>query len=134
MEVEGTGVSLKKGIEEKIIASVRDIGSEHGFQCYVVADSDGSIRRGGDCEGLKYSLLNTLFGGKDELTGVFAFLEGKMLPQFYRQGDVYCLLMKPAEDIVVGLFAQDGRSGISLYQEGREMAKALEQRLRSLES
>ncbi|MBC8029828.1 MAG: hypothetical protein H7Z16_06935 [Pyrinomonadaceae bacterium] len=116
-------------MEDRIIEAVHEIASAHEFLCYVVASAGGSIWRGGDCEGLNGSLVNVLFGGIDEAKGVFDFLDGRMLPQVYRQGDVFCLLMKPTIDIVVGFFAQDGRNGVNLHREGKEVSKDLEQRI-----
>ena len=118
-------------MDNKIVGAVSQIASEHGFQCWVIAAADGSvIARGGDFEGLIWpTLVKDLFGGPDEVKVLFDYLEGKMLPQLSSQGEVFCVLMKPTKDIVIGAFAQDGRDAISLYREGKEVSKALEELL-----
>jgi hypothetical protein len=120
-----------KQMEDEFIECVKDIGAKHGFKCYVIASSEGGVWRGGDFEDLEWSgLVSMLFGGVAEVMVLIDSLDEMILPQVYQQGEVYCLLMKPAKDIVVGYFSQDGRDAVNLYREGKEVSKDLQQRLR----
>jgi len=59
---------------------------------------------------------------------LFEYLEGKeLMPQLSSQGEVFCVLTKPADDIVIDFFTQDGRDTATLYREGKDLSRDLEE-------
>ena len=100
---------------------------ENGFECGIVASASGQVlARSGDFGTLKWDgLPNSLFGDPDAIRGLYASLEGEILPQIYGQGDVSCVVNKVGDDLVVGLFDQNGRDDLELFDIGERAPEAL---------
>jgi len=118
--------------EDKLIAALQQVSTSiEGFACYVIASSNGKIiAEGGDRAKLRWpSLMQMLFGGSEEISCLFDFLEGKVIPQHYGQGDIHCVLLKPTKDIVVGIFYERERDAAKMYYEGLRVAADLDARM-----
>ncbi len=84
---------------------------EHQLIYAIVADLDsGRVDTYGDKTKLKYTgLVQTLFGDGDSIRDLNAHLDGQMMPRSWRQGEVACILSKPVESTIVGLFYHEHR-------------------------
>jgi len=106
---------------------LKAICAEHGYLCCVAALSTGEeVAREGDFSSLRWrGLANSLFGDRDRIIQLNDSLEGRLLPQVYGQGEVFCLVMKPVDDLLVGAFGQDGRDFLRLYSEGKQISERI---------
>ncbi len=105
-------------MDAKVLASeITRIMSEHQLIYVIVADLDsGKADNFGDKAKLKYQgLVQTLFGDGDSIRDLNASLEGQMVPRSWRQGEVACILSKPVESTIVGLFYHEHRKPAESY-------------------
>ena len=107
--------------------NLRQVIDEQGFLCGIIATSSGEeILRYGDFDALHWKdLVKSLFGDADAIVTLNKSLEGQILPQVYSQGDVRCAILKPKEELLVGLFDQSGKDAATFYKECREISKKL---------
>ena len=103
-------------MDAKLASEITRIMSEHQLIYAIVTDLDsGRVDTFGDKTKLKYKgLVQTLFGDGDSIRDLNTSLEGQMMPRTWGQGEDACVVCKPAESIIVGLF----------YHEQRELAEA----------
>jgi hypothetical protein len=109
---------------DKMLQRVID---EYGYLCGIIALSSGQeIMRYGNFAALQWKdLSNSLFGDAEAIVRLDQSLEGQILPQVFSQGDVRCAVMKPKEEIIVGIFDQSGKDLVSFYKECKEISKRL---------
>ncbi|MCA9040110.1 MAG: hypothetical protein KDA65_07185 [Planctomycetaceae bacterium] len=61
-------------------------------------------------------LIEALFGDNSAIQTLNKSLEGQLLPQIWSQGKITCVVCKPTENIIVGLFHSDHRTAVEHYQ------------------
>ncbi len=106
-------------MDAKVLASeITRIMSQHQLIYVIVADLDsGRVDTLGDQAKLKYKdLIPTLFGAGDSIRDLNNSLEGQMMPRTWRQGEVACILCKPVESAIVGLFYHEHREPAESYR------------------
>lgn len=105
----------------------RQVIDEQEFIFGIIASSSGEeILRYGDIDALQWKdLVKSLFGDVDAIVRLNKSLEGQILPQVYSQGDVRCAILKPKEELLIGLFDQSGKDTATFYKECREISKKL---------
>ena len=78
-----------------------------GEALYIIVSNPTGTRweEYGDKELLPYKGLTAYeFSGPENMPALDKFLEGQILPQTFRQGEASCIICKPREDIIVGVF------------------------------
>jgi len=76
----------------------------------------------GDKLQLHYAgLVDTLFGNIERIQELNNSLKFQTLPQTWNQGDLKCIVCKPTEDIIVGLFYHEYRNAIDSYHFGKQL-------------
>ncbi len=78
-----------------------------GEALYIIVSNPTGTRweEYGDKEGLPYKGLTAYeFSGPENMPVLDKFLEGQILPQTFRQGEASCIICKPHEDVIVGVF------------------------------
>lgn len=93
----------------------------------VVAHLDTcEIEEIGNKTDLRYTrLVEDTFGDADKVKNLNLFLEGKLLPQVLRQGEVRGILLKPSENKIVGFFFHGTGDAYEAYQMGKEISEKL---------
>jgi len=118
-------------MDNKVIAALEGISLQiPGFIGYAVASAHGKVvaQTGNLADAGGGWLWRMFFGGKEEILSLFAHLQGQTLPQHWGQGDLHCLLLRPAENIVVGLFTKGMRDQLATYEDGIRIADAIARR------
>jgi hypothetical protein len=97
--------------------------SEHQVIYGIVADLDsGGVDTFGDKTKLRYKgLVQTLFGDGNSIRDLNASLEGQMMPQTWGQGEDACIVCKPAENFIVGLFYHEQREPAESYRFSKQL-------------
>ena len=110
-------------MDAKLASEITRIMSEHQLIYAIVADLDsGGVDTFGDKAKLKYKdLIQTLFGDGDSIRDLNAHLDGQIMPQSWRQGKVACILSKPVESTIVGLFYHEQREPTESYRFSKEL-------------
>lgn len=86
--------------------------------------------RCGSCKGVvENDLVDVLFRDMDAAVALNRSLEGRLLPQLWRQGSVSCVLCKPVDDVLVGLFTDKGLDAIQMYWWSKEAEQVVRQAL-----
>jgi hypothetical protein len=103
--------------------------AEEGISFAIVADiSTGEVRRVGDPSGLPVDdLANSLFGDVERVLATNRSLEGQLLPRTWCQGGVCCIVCKPCQESLIGVFCDDKRGITERYH----WAKSLDAKLTS---
>ena len=60
-------------------------------------------------------LVNTLFADRESINALQRSLQGQLLPRIWSQGDLTCIVCKPSEDVIVGLFCRALRDPVEQY-------------------
>lgn len=75
--------------------------------------------------GWRYKLpeddLLSSFYDEERVRGLDQYLEGKVMPQSMRQGQVRCLLCKPKSNVLIGLFYIENRDVAESYKFGKQL-------------
>lgn len=110
-------------IADSLAAFVR----ANGFDCGIVASASGEVlARSGDFGSLKWDgLPNSLFGDPASVRSLYDSLDGEILPQIYGQGDLSCVVNKLGDDMLIGLFDQNGRDDLELFDAGERAPEVL---------
>jgi len=90
------------------------------IQYAIVGTVDGKERETfGDANRLKYtSLIPPWF---EDMAALAAHLENRVMPHMLAQKPVACLICKPVDSVVVGLFRHDTRHVTEQYRWGKEV-------------
>jgi hypothetical protein len=75
-------------------------------------------------------LYNSLFGDMEIIKKLNDSLEGQLMPQSWKQGELKCLVVKPNEKILAGLFFNDTKNAMESYKLGKQMNNELIELLR----
>ncbi len=83
----------------------------------IVADLySNEIRRIGEVENVdKTDLVTSLFADAETVQALDRSLEGQLLPQIWSQGVVSCIVCKPTDSTIVGLFVKDALDLVQQY-------------------
>ena len=110
---------------------IQDVLATRGYVYAVVADTSGSIvLELGDPERLQWKgIVKNLFGDSQAIRNLASFLEGQTAPRLHGQGEIHCILLKPREDLVTGLFDQSGRATVDVFSEAQEVMDELRSNL-----
>lgn len=66
-------------------------------------------------------LYNNLFGGKENILKLNDSLKGQIMPQSWKQGELKCLVVKPNDEVLIGVFYIDSQDAIESYKRGKEI-------------
>ena len=80
-----------------------------GEALYIIVSNPTGTRweEYGDKERLPYKgkgIVTYNFPGPENMPVIDKFLEGQILPQVLRQGEASCIICKPREDVIIGVF------------------------------
>ena len=100
------------------ISKLNEIMRDNDIILVLIANlKKGSIDELGDKYKLEYTgLLDTLFGDIERVQALNQSLENQILPQSWNQGNVKCLVCKPKDDIVIGMFFHEHRDTVQSYR------------------
>ncbi len=89
----------------------------------VVANlDDNNMENIGNKTELEYfSLVENLFGNIEHIHALNESLKGQIMPQSWKQGNVKCLVCKPVDNVIVGLFYNEERTAIESYRFGKTL-------------
>src|SRR5215471_9030018 len=114
-------------MREILLAILQAICKERGYLCCVAALSSGEqVIKIGDFSALRWrSLANALFGDTSAIIKLNEDLKHQILPQVYGQGEVFIVVMKPLDNLIVGLFHQGAHNPGELYKEGKKLSQTM---------
>lgn len=118
----------------KLRERVEPVLMQHGVKCAIIATKEGEeLVRLGDFDRLEYGdLLRLLLGGKAEIATLYISLEGRILPQTYRQGPVECVVSRTGR-FVYGLFVVRGDDVKADYLAKKRLREAIDRVLAHLD-
>ena len=91
--------------------------------------SNNSIITIGKKSKLNYgSLVENLFGDIERVRALNDSLKDQILPQAWNQGIVKCLVCKPVDDIVIGLFFHEYRDAVESYRFGKVLNELIKEK------
>lgn len=104
-------------------AKLNEIMLNNNIAFSVVANlDDNNIENIGNKTELEYhSLVENLFGNIEHIHALNDSLKGQIMPQSWKQGNVKCLVCKPADNVIVGLFYNEERTTIESYRFGKTL-------------
>jgi hypothetical protein len=111
-----------------ITSKIKELMASNNILFSVIANLDnGQVKMLGDKEKLSHiDLVSTLFGDENSIKALNDSLEGQLMPRVWGQGEVSCIVCKPVNNILVGLFFQDTREPIESYRFSKEMNKQID--------
>lgn len=93
----------------------------------VVSLNTDSIEKIGNVTELEYrDLVEQLFGNIQQIKLLNNSLNGQILPRLWSQGKVKCLVCKPKDNIIIGLFYNESRSFMDSIDFSSEIAKKID--------
>ncbi len=100
---------------------LRDVLSAHHALYAVVTDPCGSHwEEYGEKSAVPYQgIISAYFPNPDAMAKLDEFLQGQMLPKTIVQGDVICVISRPREDRIVGVFLLEKGDVIARMRRGR---------------
>ncbi|WP_144408463.1 hypothetical protein [Pelosinus fermentans] len=108
-----------------------DFMSKHGIIYLVIVDLESyAIVSFGWSYKLPYAGLLDLFHDEESIKSLNDSLEGEIMPQAMRQGEVKCLICKPKNDMLVGLFYLENRDVAEAYKFGEQLNEELSELLK----
>ena len=118
---------MAKETKETLAEILKVLCDKYHSPCCIAAKTTGErVITVGDPSGLRRNgLIDILFEDASAIVQLNESLKRRILPQLYGQGNESCIVMKPLDDLLVGLFHQDSRSPEQLYFEGREISRRL---------
>lgn len=114
-----------------ITKEFEDFVKEHNVLLAVLVDLDKKIdymfgsKDNLTCEGL----FNCLFGDMESILRLNESLEGQSMPQSWKQGELKCLVVKPTDKALVGLFYNDTKNAVDSYKFGKQLNNELIKKL-----
>lgn len=111
-----------------ITSKIKELMDNNNILFSVIANLDNDqVKMLGHKEKLnRIDLVNSLFGDKNSIKALNDSLEGQLMPRIWGQGEVSCIVCKPVNNILVGLFFHDTREPIETYRFSKEMNKQIE--------
>jgi hypothetical protein len=120
-----------KGLIQMDSRKYTDFMSKHGIIYLVIVDLESyAIASLGWSYKLPEDDLLSSFRDEESIRGLEEYLEGKMMPQSMKQGQVKCLLCKPKSNILVGIFYVETRDVIESYKFGKQLNEELSELLK----
>src|SRR5215471_3293932 len=119
-------------MKETLAEILKVLCNKYHSPCCIAARPTGErLITVGDPSGLRRNgLIDILFEDARAIIQVNESLRRRILPQLCVQGNESCILMKPFDDLLIGLFHQDSRSSEQLFYEGREISRKIADALR----
>ena len=108
-----------------------DFSSKHGIIYSVIVNlKNHTLVSFGWSYKLPYAGLLDLFHDEESIKSLNDSLEGEIMPQAMRQGEVKCLICKPQNDMLVGLFYLENRDVAEAYKFGEQLNEELSELLK----
>lgn len=86
----------------------------------------GTIQFVGDLEAVDYTdLISSLFADRETVESLNRSLEGQTLPRVWSQGKASCIVCKPADETIVGLFVMDELDTLQQYHRSKKADEAV---------
>jgi len=86
----------------------------------------GEIHFIGDPEAVENTdLISTLFADRETIEALNRSLDGQILPRAWSQGKASCIVCKPTDDTVVGLFVMDELDAVQQYHWSKNADEAI---------
>lgn len=110
------------------LEKLKNIIKENEISYCVVANLNTNlIDKIGDVSELDYKdLVEQLFGNIQQIKTLNDSLEGQLLPRSWKQGNIRCLVCKPKDSIIIGLFYNESRSFMESIHFGDNVTKIIE--------
>lgn len=107
--------------------SLNNVLDELKVSFAVVADLlSGEIKLIGDPDVVgNTDLIAALFADSETVESLNRSLEGQILPRIWGQGKVSCIVCKPTEKTIVGLFVIDKRDAVQKYHWSKKADEAI---------
>jgi hypothetical protein len=70
-------------------------------------------------------LISTLFADSETIQSLNRSLEGQILPRTWNQGKVSCIVCKPTNETIVGLFVIDESDAVQQYHWSKKADEAI---------
>jgi hypothetical protein len=114
---------------------LQDLNQKYRFIASVLVRADGKfLARVGDPKEPNWNdPYNVFFRDAETIANTFAFLELRKPPQSMRQGTRSVLLLKPSDDVVLGLVQDDERGVLEMYELRKEIAADVKERFSGVE-
>lgn len=114
--------------EKTDLDKLKDLVDRNEISYCIVATLDSElIDTIGSLTKLEYKdLVEQLFGDIQQIKILNDSLSGQQLPRAWKQGKVKCLVCKPKDNIIVGLFYNEYRSLFESIDFGNKVAKEIE--------
>lgn len=64
-------------------------------------------------------LFNSLFGNMESIIKLNKSLDGQIMPQSWKQGELKCLVVRPNDKVLIGLFYNDVDNVLESYKIGK---------------
>lgn len=111
-----------------MLDKLKDLVNKNKISYCVVATLDiDSIDTIGCVSELEYKdLVEQLFGDMQQIKLLNESLVGQQLPRSWKQGKVKCLVCKPKDNIIIGLFYNEYRPLFESIDFGNEIAKEID--------
>ena len=115
-------------MEKIYLEKLKDILDKNAISSCIVANlNTDSIDMIGDVTELEYKdLVEQLFGDIQQIKLLNDSLVGQELPRFWQQGKVRCLVSKPKDSIILGVFYNESRSLKESFYFGNEIMKKID--------
>jgi hypothetical protein len=96
-----------------------------GVPFAVIANlATGEIHSVGDAKAIGANdLYNQLFLDFETVSALNRSLQGQLLPRTWSQGKVCCVVCKPSDETIVGLFCMDERDPVAQYHWSKQAGK-----------
>lgn len=99
-----------------------------GVPFSIVADlKSGEINWIGESESVdKTDLISAIFADEETARGFCDSLEGQVLPRIWGQGQITCVVCKPTDSILIGLFVKEDRDVIEMSEWAEKADEAIQ--------
>lgn len=110
-----------------ITKNLEEFVTKHKIMYAVVIDLINYVQYSlGNKNDLTYEgLYNSLFYNTQSIITLNESLKGQIMPQSWKQGDLKCLVVKPNETILVGLFYIDVPNTVDSYKLAKQINNEL---------
>lgn len=111
-------------MEKMYLEKLKDIINQNEISYCIIADlNNDTIDEIGDVTKLKcQDLVEQLFGNIQQIKLLNDSLAGQELPRSWKQGKVKCLICRPQDRMLVGLFYNESRSFVESIDFCNEIA------------
>lgn len=113
----------RKDSKNMITKEFEDFAKEHNVLLAVLVDLEKKVDYMiGGKDNLTYEgLFNSLFGDMEIILRLNESLEGQCMPQSWKQDQLKCLVVKPTDKVLVGLFYNDTKNAVDSYKFGKQL-------------